>query len=291
MHNQSEMHKESKRRILFCDLELAQRVELLQAQGGVAYAQAHARLFPQSGATFVPVGSGSAAYAGIDSPITQAFGLGLAGEVTVAEIVAMEEFYFARRAAVNVETCPLAHPSLFELLAMRGYKPSEHSNVLVQALPRADEGSGQSETGEQSRSAVRARLAAPDEEQVWAEVVARGFVESDEMLPMMLELSKTVFHQTDTFCFVAELEGEIIGGAAMNLYNGVGALAGASTLSAYRRRGAQAKLLDYRLRFAAEQGCDLATVTTLPGSGSQRNAERSLFQVAYTRTKWTRPCP
>jgi hypothetical protein len=33
-------------------------------------------------------------------------------------------------------------------------------------------------------------------------------------------------------------------------------------------------------------GCDLAMVCTEPGSGSQRNAERQGFQIAYTRIKW-----
>ena len=34
---------------------------------------------------------------------------------------------------------------------------------------------------------------------------------------------------------------------------------------------------------ALAQGCDLATASTLPGSGSQRNYERLGFEVVYTR--------
>jgi hypothetical protein len=41
-----------------------------------------------------------------------------------------------------------------------------------------------------------------------------------------------------------------------------------------------------RLRFAADQGCDLALMGALPGSASQRNAERQGFRIAYTRLKW-----
>lgn len=40
------------------------------------------------------------------------------------------------------------------------------------------------------------------------------------------------------------------------------------------------------LRFAAEQGCDLAMMGAAPGSASQRNAERQGFRIAYTRIKW-----
>lgn len=54
-------------------------------------------------------------------------------------------------------------------------------------------------------------------------------------------------------------------------------------------------LLDARLRYAAENGCDLALMVARPGSGSQRNAERHGFRIAYTRLKWrkrnTNPSP
>ena len=39
---------------------------------------------------------------------------------------------------------------------------------------------------------------------------------------------------------------------------------------------------------AAAQGCDIALMGALPGSGSQRNAERHGFRIAYTRIKWKR---
>jgi hypothetical protein len=63
-------------------------------------------------------------------------------------------------------------------------------------------------------------------------------------------------------------------------------LAGASTVPEARRRGAQLALLHARLRYALDHGCDLAVMGAQPGSGSQRNAERQGFRVAYTRIKW-----
>ena len=47
-------------------------------------------------------------------------------------------------------------------------------------------------------------------------------------------------------------------------------------------------LLEDRLRYAAAQGCTIGMIVTQPGSGSQRNAERHGFRIAYTRTKWHR---
>ena len=61
---------------------------------------------------------------------------------------------------------------------------------------------------------------------------------------------------------------------------------GATTVPELRRRGLQAALLHERMRYAVERKCDIAMMVTLPGSDSQRNAERKGFRIAYTRTKW-----
>jgi predicted acetyltransferase len=70
------------------------------------------------------------------------------------------------------------------------------------------------------------------------------------------------------------------------IHDEVAMLAGASTIPEGRNNGAQNALLDSRLRFAAEKGCTLAAMATLPGSQSQKNAQKNGFQIAYTRTKW-----
>jgi hypothetical protein len=66
----------------------------------------------------------------------------------------------------------------------------------------------------------------------------------------------------------------------------VALLAGASTIPAAREQGAQLALLNSRLRYAAEHGCDIGMLCAEPGSASQRNAERHGFRIAYTRIKW-----
>jgi GNAT superfamily N-acetyltransferase len=66
----------------------------------------------------------------------------------------------------------------------------------------------------------------------------------------------------------------------------VALFAGSATIPQMRRRGLQAALLRARMQFAADRGCDLAMMVAMAGSGSQRNAERQGFRIAYTRTKW-----
>jgi GNAT superfamily N-acetyltransferase len=70
------------------------------------------------------------------------------------------------------------------------------------------------------------------------------------------------------------------------IHEGVALFGGSSTVPELRRRGLQTALLEERMRYAYDQGCDLAMMVALPGSESQRNAERKGFQIAYTRTKW-----
>jgi GNAT superfamily N-acetyltransferase len=65
--------------------------------------------------------------------------------------------------------------------------------------------------------------------------------------------------------------------------DGVAILCGAATLPGHRRRGVQTALLATRLALAARSGCDIAVVTTQPGSKSQQNAHRQGFSLLYTR--------
>ena len=87
-------------------------------------------------------------------------------------------------------------------------------------------------------------------------------------------------------CFLAELDGKPGAAGVLCLNEGVALFGGASTVPEMRRRGLQSALLQARMRYAAEDRCDLAMMVTEAGSQSQRNAERTGFRIAYTRTKW-----
>jgi GNAT superfamily N-acetyltransferase len=60
-------------------------------------------------------------------------------------------------------------------------------------------------------------------------------------------------------------------------------MTGAATAPAHRRHGVQTALLAARLVDAAAAGCDIAIVTTQPGSKSQQNVQRRGFHLLYTR--------
>jgi ribosomal protein S18 acetylase RimI-like enzyme len=71
--------------------------------------------------------------------------------------------------------------------------------------------------------------------------------------------------------------------ARLRMAGGIAQLTGAATAPAHRRRGVQTALLSARLADAAAAGCDIAVVTTQPGSKSQQNVQRQGFDPLYTR--------
>jgi hypothetical protein len=85
-------------------------------------------------------------------------------------------------------------------------------------------------------------------------------------------------------CYLATSSaGEPAGAAAAAMYSGLATLFADSTIARFRGGGLHAELIAARLNEALAQGCELATASTLPGSGSQRNYERLGFEVVYTR--------
>lgn len=266
----------------FVDRNLAHRLESADANAGVAFARAHASLLPEVGATAQPFAGGWAIFAGVDSPITQAFALGLSGPVEEDEIARMEDFFNSRGAATNVELCPYADLSIIEIFNKRGYGMIEVSNVLVRPLMPED--AKQSFDG-----VVSVRHPEPHEAHQWAEAVARGFIPEGELPQSLIDLFITSLNSKTGVYFLAEIDGQIAGGGVLVMHNGVASFGGASTLPAFRNRGAQTALMRARLAYAVEHSCGLAMVTTMPGTASQRNAERRGFRVVYTRSKLNKP--
>jgi GNAT superfamily N-acetyltransferase len=270
----------AERQQVFSDLELARRLERAEGRANVEFVEARAKLFPESGACWTERAGALAMFDGPTSPLTQTFGLGLFDTVTPADAEAVERFFAERDAPVFHEVSPLADAKLVALLNERGYEPFEFTSVMFRPLPDGAEGIATRNEN------IRVRLAVEGEQEMWARTAAAGWGEFAELAEFMLELSEISARREGALSFLAELEGRAIATGGLFVSDGVALLAGASTIPAGRRQGAQLALLDARLRYAVERGCDLAMMCALPGSASQRNAERQGFRIAYTRVKW-----
>lgn len=263
----------------FADIDLARRLERTEAQGSANFIEARAEAFPEAGAQWIEV---AGAYAMLDSPgspLSQTFGLGVFQPISAAELDQIEEFFVSRGTEVFHEVCPLADMSVFTLIKEREYRPVEFSNVLYR--PISPDFRLQATRNER----ISVRVAGKDEGELWAQTAFEGWKEFAEFADFFLDLGKVTARSKGP-SFIAELEGKPIGTGALTIAGDVALLAGASTIPEARRQGVQLALLEERLRYAAAQGCTVAMMVALPGSGSQRNAERHGFRIAYTRTKW-----
>jgi hypothetical protein len=253
--------------VVFSDLGLARRLEGAEA----ANARGCTAIHPQ--AAWIEVAGGCAVFVGASSPLSHAVGVGLQGRVTEAEVAELEAFFRSRGAKVSIELCPLADTGLLEMLGERGYRVTEFNNVLVRPL-----------AGAEIVLTPRVRRALPDESDLWSYTVGRGFFEQGELTSAEMDVGRAICAMPGALCYLgATPDGELASGAAAAIYGGLATLFADSTIGHHRRSGLHRELIAARLNEALAQGCDLATASTLPGSGSQRNYERAGFGVVYTR--------
>jgi hypothetical protein len=263
----------------FADLTLARRLEATEAHGNVAFVEARAKALPESGATWIEVAGTYAMFDGPQSPISQTFGLGILHPVSAENLNRIENFFKERGADVLHEVSPMADPTAFALLNERDYKPVEFTSVLFRPI------SEDIVLSASTNRDVKVRVVADNERGRWSDTAYEGWSEFKELTEFLKDMGK-VQACSSSPAFLAELNDEPIATGMLTIHDGVALLAGASTVPSARRQGAQLSLLEARLRYGAAQGCDIAMMAALPGSASQRNAERHGFRIAYTRIKW-----
>ncbi len=250
--------------MIFADALLARRLEAAEA--------AIARACRAESSAVLEIAGGCAIFAGIDSPLTQAVGLGLNGPVTPFELGRLESFFHSRGARPRLDLSPLADPGFLDALGPH-YHIAEFNNVLVRSLQGLEVG-----------LTARVRRALPGERDLWSHTVGHGFFEQPELTTPEMEVGRAIFNMPGALCYLTTAEsGQPAGGGALAIHEGLAVLFSDSTIPRWRRLGLHRELIAARLNEALARGCVLATASTLPGSASQRNFERLGFQIAYTK--------
>lgn len=265
-------------RRMFVDAATAARIDRVEARFSVAIAGALARPDPAHPPRITRFESGAAVYARPGSPINKLIGAGFDGPLDDAILTEIEASWTLRGEPVRVELASLASPEAAAQLGARGYRLIGCEHVLVRPFAPDD------------ADRVPAHTILRDDP-AWQRLLVDGFLApdgtgapADDYARDAIEAVMTDFAATpDLHRYVAVLE-DAAGAATMRIDDRVALLCGATTLPAARRRGVQAALLSARLRDAARAGCDLAVITTSPGSLSQHNAVRQGFHLAYVRT-------
>jgi GNAT superfamily N-acetyltransferase len=271
---------------LFPSNENVRRIELAEARGLEAIVAACA-----DGAFTRSVAGGVALFRGPGSPLNKVAGLGFA-PLTAAELSHIEHAFAERGVPIQIELSTHADPSLSRMLCARGYELSGFENVLgcrvtdLAPPPKAQELSID-------------RVANDADRDAWVDVLTEGFSardpgreetpEHDAFDRVALErVFRDMADKPTVWQWLARWNGEVVGAASMGVRDGIAQLFGTATLAHARRRGVQSALLAARLLVAHGQACDLAVVTTQPGSKSHQNVQRAGFDLLYARAVWLR---
>lgn len=270
---------------VFATASLAARIERAEASLIAEGARAAARRVGDGQLFVIDMNGGVVAYVEPGAPFNKMAGLGFEGIPDETALAEIEARFAARHAPLQFEISTLADPALARLLTRRGYALVGYENVLglpLSAASRFDPVPG-----------VEVARADDAESAMWLDTVAEGFMHPDvfdgppshETIPR--DVLDRVFGDTIAAAgferYLARRGGAVAGGASLRLHDGIAQLAGAATVPAHRRAGVQTALLRHRLAEAARRDCDLAVVTTQPGSKSQENAHRAGFSLLYAR--------
>src|SRR5271169_6094701 len=215
--------------MVFSDLNLARRLERAEGHACKGFAEARRRVDAESKSTWMECAGAYAVFDGVDSPVTQTFGLGLYEEPSAESADRIERFFLDRGAAVMHEVSPLAGVATLDLLCARGYRPLEISSVLYQPVESqqpSDEG------------AIKVRVIGREEAALWAKISARGWAHDHPEFQSFLEqFGALVAAREDSACFLAEADGQPGCAGVLSLHEGVALFGGASTVPEMRRRG------------------------------------------------------
>jgi GNAT superfamily N-acetyltransferase len=238
-----------------------------------------------------PVADGWMTFAGVGAFVNKACGLGLAGPVPKGTVEEVIDFYATRGAEPKVELCPYVHPSLLQALGQHDFRLQEFENVLFRRLEKAEDLRLLLPGGWPTGLVVE-RVDAKDAQAVerYVDVTLSGFMPEGQPVSEGFRASALRAPQLPHYdSFLARLDGKPVGAGGSATRDNHTTLFGASVLPAYRKRGVQQALVVARLERARARGSALAIVVSHPGQGTERNAQRLGFHMAYSRAALVRP--
>ena len=246
-------------------LTLARRLERAQALQNERFNQA-------AGGRSLPVGGGFAHFRGEGHPLNQA--LGLVESVSEVDLKAVEAFLGS---PTVLELSPCADASLWTQLAERGYRLHQFQQLWTRPLPGLGE---RVPTG-------AVRVASVDETDLYNRITCAGFMERDDWQDLIPPFKQSL-EVPEAWGFLVFQEGQPVGGGMLGIVDGVALLAGDGVLPRHRGHGLQKALIQARLAFAQDRGCDIACASTAPGTASQRSYESCGFRAAYPKVEMAR---
>ena len=262
--------------MIFMNKMLAERIEDGAVKAAVNIAHSMKGGKPGGRAEIVRVAGGVVVFNPFVPGWSKGIGIGMAGPVCGEDMDLIEKFFRDHGLPGGMYLCPFAHPSLAQELGTRGWRIEGWIQVLVRQLFREDK----FKAGDPD---ISIRKVSRGERKTWASVISEGFSTSGSPYLSEPQLHHNTARAKGIRCYIAFIDDLAVGAASLTVVKSLASMHYASTLPDFRKRGVHISLIRQRLRDAARTGCDLAVLATDLGSPSQRNAERSGFQSAYTQ--------
>ena len=262
---------------------LALRTERVWAANMVAMASALAASDPSWRTDTFPLADGHAVLLGGGQYVNRVLAAGLQREVTDADLGRLER----RSAMVGVvpafEVSELTIPSVRGRLLRRRYRPASTTTALARRIYAHEPTLPPDPT---ILTEVGVEVSLSD----WQAATAIGWGHVEDAARRTSDayaaVASRVEHPGLLLARSAD-DGRVVGCAMLSIRDGIATLGAMVTLPGERGRGVQTALIAYRLRLAADAGCDLATSQASSGA-SLRNLQRLRFAVTHTKTTFER---
>ncbi len=273
---------------MFADIDLAARVDRAEARLCAGATAAIAKRDPSAQTLEFPLAGGTAVYATPGSPLNKVIGIGLEPTFDAArfhrELDGVETGWESRNEPVRIELSTLANPEIYPLLHTRGYVLQGFENELGRALSDSD--------SPKFADKIAVEELRSEDNDIWLKIAVDAFLDMDGTGsvaddPLSREMLESVFRDmtgAPGFTrYLARYDGKPAAVGSMRTDGRLCQLAGTATSTPFRGRGLQKALIAHRLHAARQAGCDLAVVTTAPGTRSQENLMRNGFALLYAR--------
>ncbi|MPY89145.1 MAG: GNAT family N-acetyltransferase [Luteitalea sp.] len=270
---------------MFANVDMARRIDTGEARLCAEIAEAVGARRPNERVLIEEIAGGLAVFSGTDSPVNKMVGVGFGCGLDESRLEVIERAFAERDARLQAEVSTLAEPEVHATLTRRGYILQGFEHELGRPLTLLD-------ADPPPVAGIQIEPMSGEDLARWTDVVVTAFEHPDaegvigDQAPPRDVLERVIADMSAMRSlrrYVARLDGEIAGGASLRIDGRIAQLCGSATLPRFRRRGIQSALLRARLADAFGEGCDVAIVTTAPGSKSQKNVQRQGFVLLYAR--------
>ena len=231
---------------------------------------------PQLNPIVIPAADGYAVFHGPGALSSFAREVGTSRPISANELCTLEQFYADHSCPVRIWVSARTDSSLLEMLRGRGYDPSSNSLIWFRSLA--------SDLIPCEHRDIEVLPVAAHVHDRWIQIVATGFFENIKSVPRtaiptsLFDLYFALGCAPDDQAFLARRHGEFVGGAVLNVSDGIAMLRAASTRFAHRNAGVHQTLLTTRLKCARRQGARIAVAQTPASGPSAHNLRKLGFQ-------------